>query len=324
MEKFEENAIKIADYLENKMSSEEEEAFMRELGNDAELRGHYEEELLMHAMFKDAEDISGKKEDMFFQPADEHISMIEAALKKQERPQSRISQLFKQYGSIAAIFLLVVAAVVVLMLVKFNNNNSKNIAVKPVNKDTSIHHDTTINILPKEQIVKTNKPENKHNKIDSTKKEEPLVATNNSTANSLLKKFYTPYSKDEDDPAELKSYYASLKKRDYKNVIDATDADYQLMGTGDRNELLKQYMSLYKGLSYMATNNTASAIKNFDEVLNTAGRTDRVYYNAQWYLTLTYLKENNIQKSLSVLETISQSESPFKLQAEQLKQQLKK
>lgn len=74
----------------------------------------------------------------------------------------------------------------------------------------------------------------------------------------------------------------------------------------------------------MATNNSHNAIENFNAVLKTAGKTDRVYYNAEWYLALSYLKENNIQKALPVLEVISQSTSPFKVEAEQLKLQLKK
>jgi hypothetical protein len=61
----------------------------------------------------------------------------------------------------------------------------------------------------------------------------------------------------------------------------------------------------------MATNHAASAIKNFDEVLNIAGKADCVYYNAEWYLVLSYIKDNNIQKALPVLETINKSESPF-------------
>ena len=45
-----ENALKIADYLENRLGSAGEESFIRELGEDEELRRQYEEELLIRAM----------------------------------------------------------------------------------------------------------------------------------------------------------------------------------------------------------------------------------------------------------------------------------
>jgi hypothetical protein len=47
-----ENALKIADYLENRMNPSGEEDFMRELGRDEQLRLQFEEELLIRSLLR--------------------------------------------------------------------------------------------------------------------------------------------------------------------------------------------------------------------------------------------------------------------------------
>ena len=76
---YEANEVRIADYIDSKMSPAEEEAFMQELGSDALLRQQYEEELLMRALLREHRQ---EAPEIMLQPADEHLEMVEDALRK--------------------------------------------------------------------------------------------------------------------------------------------------------------------------------------------------------------------------------------------------
>ena len=75
---FEANEIRIADYIDSKMSPAEEEVFMLELGRDEGLRQQYENELLMRALLREER----REGEVFLQPADEHLRMMEDTLRK--------------------------------------------------------------------------------------------------------------------------------------------------------------------------------------------------------------------------------------------------
>lgn len=146
-------------------------------------------------------------------------------------------------------------------------------------------------------------------KTDSTGKVQPLLPADNAIAESAFKNFYTRYSNGENDPVEISDYYKSYTEGDYTKVLSATDADYQLMGTGERSNLLKQYMQLYKGLAYLAEDKPADAIQKFDLVLQSSLKTAPQYYEAQWYSALAWLKINDANKAAAIAKDIIQTAS---------------
>jgi hypothetical protein len=79
---YEANEIRIADYIDSRMSPAEEEAFMQELGSNEVLRQQYENELLMRALLRERRQEGEVSGEIFLQPADEHLQMMEDALRK--------------------------------------------------------------------------------------------------------------------------------------------------------------------------------------------------------------------------------------------------
>ena len=96
------------------------------------------------------------------------------------------------------------------------------------------------------------------------------------------------------------------------------------MGVNDRNDLLKQYMYLYKGLSYLEQNNPGNAIQQFNFILQSAAKPAPQYYEAQWYSMLALLKNKGKQvKQRETAKLIIRTSSPYKLKAAQILEDLK-
>lgn len=87
------------------------------------------------------------------------------------------------------------------------------------------------------------------------------------------------------------------------------------MGVNDRNDLLKEYMHLYKGLSYLELNKTDPAKQQFDSVLRSANKTSNQYFQAQWYTLLLLLNIHEISMAKKIASNIIYTSSPFKNKA---------
>jgi hypothetical protein len=392
MNNFEENAIKIANYLEDKMSPAEEEAFMQELGTDEELRQQYEEELLVSSLLQNKEEAAVGSTDLLLQSADEHINMIEKVLERKaiHKNEAPVIPMFSFYKKIAAAAVVVIIAGSVFFILQKKNNNQPVTAAKTfIEKDSGTKSDSIIKFMQPQaeeitkahspgdsnrkinstvkiqsrkpaQVIEKNTPNDnskadsitarrsrseqiakalmledsiakinstakiqsqKHSQVieeytpkdntktDSSGKVQPLLPADNAIAQSAFKNFYTRYSNGEKDPVEISDYYKSYTEGNYTKVLSATDADYQLMGTGERNNLLKQYMQLYKGLAYLAENKPADAIQKFDLVLQSSLKTAPQYYEAQWYSALAWLKINDSNKAAAIAKDIIQTAS---------------
>ena len=301
---FEANSIKIANYIDDRMSPAEEEAFMQELGNDETLKQQFEDELHIRSLLANDDEISDSVALPMFQPADDHIRMIEKALEgdaNNNRHHAPIVSLFSRYRNIAAIVLLMIAiAAITLIFTRNKNNNPSEIARTPVQqKPTPTNNDSLGN------------------------KQAPLLAQQ-ANSDTVFRHFYKGYAAGEEDPAEVSKYYNDYKKGRYSNVIAASDADYRVMGLNNNSDKLKQYMYLYKGLSYLAGNKPSDAITQFDSVMKSALKTDVVFYNAKWYVTLAWLKKEDANKASAIAKEIAASSSPYKHKAELLVQELDK
>jgi hypothetical protein len=344
MGSLEENTLRITAYFEDKMTPLEEEIFMQDLSSDETLRKQYEDELLINGLLGNQKKES-ENNDLMFQPADEHISMIGTALEKNNDRKStaKVIKMFDRYKLVASASIILILLSLLFIFIKRNNNREvATIDKTRLLKDSIAQHDS---IIAKEQlqahvdkikkhndsvgshksalqneVAKNNLPENKNNtdsaQINRSKLSGEMLSEN------LYKRSYTPYLKNDNDPVEVRPFYNSYKNGDYARVLAATDADIQLAGSGDRDQLLKQYLTLYKGLSYLAENKSGKAIQYFDSVLQSSPQKSNQYYQAQWYRLLAYLKDNNIDIAMKAAKEISQSQSIYKSKSEQLLKQI--
>src|SRR5882757_1267435 len=117
MQKFEDNESRIALYLEDKMTPEEEVTFVHDLGEDEGLRQQYEEELLMQGLWEVKEEGVSGDPDLQLQGADEHIRMVETALEEKGRSAGGHGRRIPLYVRLAFAG-AVLAAVVVITIWK--------------------------------------------------------------------------------------------------------------------------------------------------------------------------------------------------------------
>ena len=265
--------IIIADYFDNKMSVEQEVAFMEQLGNNAELRQCYEDELTMRAIFG-----TGARQEQ---------QLLEEAAVAPEDSKKKTTTIFRSFSrqayAIAAVFVLVIAATAVYIIV--NNNGGK--------------------IVP---IAQTH-----GNKIDSPAKNIAVAPAppDSVVAAKAFAKVYKPYTSGESDPVEASEQYQQYKQGKYNDVLKATAGDVQVMGVEDDKNKPLVYLQLYKGLAYLAQNTPTKAIAQFGNVVKKAGKTDAAYYAAQWYTCLALLKQGEVHKADSTAKAITQTKSPY-------------
>ena len=287
-----ENDIRIADYLEHKMSQEEEESFMHELSVDTHLQKQFEEALLVGSMLNTEEVGRGSSENLFFHSADDHIRMMQEVL-GDTRHQKQIEQNpnpFLSYGKIAAAFIILLAVSAVCFFI-----------IKGIDK--------------KEMVGKAPSGTNKSVKDSVNNIAYPPTLQNSTVGtDSIFKQFYQSYTAKQ-DPVEIGGYYKDYREHKFGSVIYAKDGDYLLMGTSDRPRLLKQYMFLYKGLSLLEENKPIEAILQFDSASMGPQKNGNAFHAAQWYKTLAFLKANNVNGALESIKSLSTTSSPYRRKA---------
>ena len=110
MDDLEENALKIADYLEDRMSAAEEESFMKELGGDDTLRRQYEEVLMVQALLYP--EIQTAMEEPEFVIEGQDIQPQDV------RGRQRIRQLFVRYRVAAVLIGLLIGGTAIFLLIR--------------------------------------------------------------------------------------------------------------------------------------------------------------------------------------------------------------
>ncbi|MFT3703119.1 MAG: tetratricopeptide repeat protein [Agriterribacter sp.] len=94
--------------------------------------------------------------------------------------------------------------------------------------------------------------------------------------------------------------YATLQKLSLNNLPQTRS-----ISETDSKENILTWGHYYKGLAFLQTGNTKEAAINLDWVLNNQpGKALKA--KAQWYLALTYLKENNKEKAVELCNSIIQ------------------
>ena len=286
MQQFEVNEIRIALYLEDKMTPEEEATFVHDLGEDEGLRQQYEEELQMQALWETREERASGDPDLLLQGADEHIRMVEAALEEKDSARVRRGSkvpVYARWGIAAAAVLVIVVVVDIL------RPSDKTGLVRQGGEGGRKPADTALAVGPNRVDVKR----------DSVAGVRRLYA-----------RFYKVYSAS-DVPVEISDYYNDYRDGNYASVLAVKPADYQAMGVGDKHVLLMQYMQLLKGLSYLGLNEAEKADRQFDSVMLTAGAGTARYYEAQWYSVLTWLQRGYTVRVQDAAKVIAASRSPY-------------
>jgi hypothetical protein len=287
MDKLEENAIRIANYLEDRMSPGEEEAFMKELGENDMLREQYEGELLVQTLLQnDAREEAGTAligaNGEILRPVDEAIQY-----RLDEDPahkEARIVSFFSRYKMAVAAAVVLVAGTLVFYLQRNGN------AVGPQG--------------PGKGVVVENK------------------TGDGKDTDNLFARYFTRYAGD-NDPAVVKSYYDAYRQENYGTVLAVSDSVDWVPGDAPASETARQYIRLYKGLSYLDQGLKEEAIRAFGSIPDAKTASQPVYYEAEWYATLTWLKNHDTGKAAAIAGEISKSPSPYNIKASQLLTELK-
>jgi hypothetical protein len=140
-------------------------------------------------------------------------------------------------------------------------------------------------------------------------------------ADSLFARFYKPYKRG-DDPMEVRVYYQDYRTGNYTAVLAAGDSAVSV--PGQRAVLVRDYMRLYVGLSYLATGDGQNAVRELEGVVIRTKPGDILYENGRWYLALAWLKKNDVDaaaarhKALELAQEVAHSYSRYRESAREL------
>lgn len=347
-QRYEQNATRILSYLEDKMTPSEEEEFIRDLGEQEDLRLQYEDELAIQALVEEAaaypltdadtqeeemndelspggsDDDLPSGNDLLLQSADDHLDMIGAALQKEGRKApARVIPLYRRFGLIAAVLVAILLGAFLLFRLigrprqSHGAPQSPPVAQSPTQSNNSLPPDTakTPTQSPDRQDQVVTRP------VDTGAGRHHTPAPLSRT-DSLYASLYEPYTTN-DPPLEIHRPYESYAQRDYAAVIRSNNANYLVMGGGSRNKLLLQHMQLYKGLSYLGLNKPVEAAQEFDSVLLAATPSASPYYDAQWYNALACLKQGDPSRASALAAQVPEG-SPYRSKALALLQGLQR
>jgi hypothetical protein len=140
-------------------------------------------------------------------------------------------------------------------------------------------------------------------------------------ADSIRARLYKPYTRG-DDPVEVRVYYQDYRTGNYAAVLAAGDS--AVKRAGPRGLLVRDYMRLYVGLSYLATGDGRNAVGKLGDVVFRTKPGDVLYEAARWYLALAWLKRNDVEaveaenKALGLARGIAHSYSRYREPAMEL------
>lgn len=294
--KIDDNEIRISRYLDDRMTPGEEEEFVRDLATDETLRKQYEEELLMQGLWEEKGKGVHAEPDWLLQAADEHVRMVEVALEDtDDRGRLRAMPSAVRWGLAAAAVLLVVV-VVSLLLRRDKPATDQAGGGGRKGIDTGLRRPDSAIRAPRDA---------------------------GAGLAGLYARFYSRYSTG-DIPVEINDYYNDYRDGDLAAVLAVKPAEYQSMGGAGRQELLRQYMWLLKGVSYLGLDQPEKADRQFDSVLQTAGKETAPYYGAQWYDALAWLKLGDTTRVLKMATAVAEGRSAYKEKARALVDSLRK
>jgi len=371
-----ENALRIAAYLENRLSPEEREAFKQALGEDDELRLQYVDALMNKAapgpnaggtgetavgemdpagMAEPAEDTGGtgrleeiaweagvgeREEVVEEREAGENWSEREAEGGHEDREpggnwETRGEQGPREaweagwpggkkgarrgfFGSGwmvgAAVLLLAIAGVVMYMMTSHQGFWDRTVAAAAM--DTA-----DANRGNGMDSVRTASDTGSGVARAGTGMSSSAAGGKSGLADTTYARLYKPYMRG-DDPVEVREYYQDYRTGNYAAVLAAGDS--MVMKIPARRLLVRDYMRLYIGLSYLATGDGQNAVRELGGVALRTKPGDVLYEAARWYLALAWLKRDDVDpaearsKAIGLARDISHSYSRYSESAREL------
>ncbi len=344
-----ENATRIAAYLENRLSPEEREAFKRRLGEDDELRLQYVSALMNRAggsaeVEREPEsevmpvpevlpepEVTPEPEPVVVwepepvvppEPLVKEVSAAEVGEPLEpeegeagwpgERKRARAGFLGSGWIVAITLLLLIIAGVVMFILSRRQDLWDKTVAA----------------------IAADSGAAKKGTRVDSAVAATPPSATPagpvnsagkgggmGATGDSLFATLYKPYARG-DDPRELQQYYSDYRKENFAAVV--AKGDSPALGMGQRAVVIRDYMRLYVGLSALATGDAPSAAIELEAVVRRTKPGDILYETAKWYLALAWLKRKDVDpaearsKATELARDISRGYSRYREPARRL------
>lgn len=157
-------------------------------------------------------------------------------------------------------------------------------------------------------------------KIDTSVKATDTLAifnpSDSGNTSKLFERYFAKYAGTDEDPVTISLYLSFYKNGEYQKVLKASKDDYQLLGNEEQH-VAEDYMKLYKALSRLAINDSASGreLQKISEV--TSSKTIRDH--ALWYAALAFLKHNNPDDCKLMLQKIKANKnSRYQAKAEKL------
>jgi hypothetical protein len=345
-----ENASRIALYLENRLSWEEREAFKRALGEDDELRIQYVDALMSRAgtgthAGATAEPLTGMEDpDGSGRPAGDTFEketsgmddtdaagMDESEAADQGANVGEREDMPEEYRKVPArggflgsgwmvgvtALLLIIAGVVMVIMIRRGGFWDRTVAATAAdsgnaNKGNGV--DSATGSAGNRQ-VEAGKG------VDSAVSGAGVAGRKAALAGNIDARLYKPYMRG-DDPVEVRVYYQDYRTGNYAAVLAAGDS--AVKSAGPRGLLIRDYMRLYVGLSYLATGDERNAVSELGDVVFRTKPGDELYETAQWYLALAWLKRNDVEaaeaenKALELARDIAHGYSRYREPAMEL------
>jgi tetratricopeptide (TPR) repeat protein len=143
---------------------------------------------------------------------------------------------------------------------------------------------------------------------DSAKKVNPEIKKVDGI--TLFKKYYAKDKSNPPMPELLVMVPKDYQKGDYA-YDEKIDLERLPNTRGSSNDInskqnILQFGHYYKGLSYIEKKDNKEAIENLQWVIDSS-QNQQLKIKAKWYLTLVYLKENNLKKALPLLSSLSEN-----------------
>ena len=358
-----ENASRIALYLENRLSREEREAFKRALDEDDELRIQYVDALMNRAGTEThagatAGPVTGTENpDGSGEPAadtfEKEMSVMddtgaagigeseeadrgasvgerEDMAEKYRKVPARGSFLGSGWMVGGAALLLIIAGVVILILIGRGGFWNRTVAATVAdsgNANRGNEVDSAAGSTGTRQkgagkgVDSAVSGAGAGSRAAGGESGAAVAGGKVRLADSIHARLYKPYVRG-DDPVEVRAYYQDYRTGDYAAVLAAGDS--AVKRAGPRGLLVRDYMRLYVGLSYLATGDGQNAVRELGGVVFRTKPGDVLYETAQWYLALAWLKRNDVEpaeaedKALGLAREIAHGYSRYRKPAMEL------
>jgi hypothetical protein len=344
-----ENALRIAAFLENRLSPEEREAFKRSLAEDDELRLQYVDALMNKAGSGPKPDgmgetVSGVGET---EGVGETVSGVgetegvgETTIgEREEAGQESEWETLGEHGAReaweagwpggkkragggflgsgwmvgTAVLLMIIAGAVIFILIRHQEFWDRTVAAAVVDSGNAKRRmgiDSAVTGAAADSGT-AGRGAGAGTAVVSAAGGQVALA------DSIYARLYKPYMRG-DDPVAVRVYYQDYRTGNYAAVLAAGDSVMTAAGSGPRQLQIKDYMRLYKGLAYLATGDGREAVTELGGVALRTKPGDEMYEAARWYLALAWLRRNDVDlaeargKALGLARDISHSYSRYR------------